>query len=203
MKKFCWILYIFIHLFLLISCSSTDVDTKNTVSPVPEIFIKQDGLLLPVSESTVELRKMPFSIVVRFSKPGSIMLNASLSSETFNNALSGHQVNSLRGFKKTAIDEEPFNKSKALYISTETPQVWYYTDDSDHSFNSTEKIENYTICTREISFLIDYDSGNKQIEITKLKENFIYLVIISFDWNEDFTQIREKDRKLLRLKFIF
>jgi len=195
--------FVGIILSLFLSCRSGDIKNGKTLTPLPEIFIEQGGSILSVAESKVELRKMPFSIIVKFKNPDSIMVNASFLSETFNNSLAEIPVNSLRGFKNPGIDEEPFNKNKCLYISKDAPNIWYYTNDSDHSFNKTEKIENYIICTREITSLVDYDSGGKEIEIGKLKEDSIYLVIISFDWNEDFTQIKEKGRKAIELKFIF
>ena len=49
---------------------------------------------------------------------------------------------------------------------------------------------------------MDIDSESNITEITKIKRDSIYLVILSVDWNEDYTRMIEKNRKMIRLKFI-
>ena len=65
-----------------------------------------------------------------------------------------------------------------------------------------KKHEKGIICQRDILSIADIDSGSQAIELNKLKKDTIYLVIITVDWNEDYTKMIEKSRKLIKLKFI-
>ena len=122
--------------------------------------------------------------------------------ETFNNAKEGLPLNELSGFKNTGIAEELFNKDSVIYISFDSPNFWYYADDTDHRFNSVLKSENGYICTRDISGIVDLDGTGEKIDMIKIKQNEIFLVIIKSEWNEDYTKMIEKSRKVIKLKFI-
>ncbi len=185
---------------LLTGCGGNNI--KDTTPRSIEVYIEQGGNRIEVKDNTAELRRMPFSFIFNFSKPDSIFVSASFSSDTFNNAGAGLQLEELTGFKNAGVDEEPFNKDNLLYISANTPNLWYYTDNSDNSFNLIKKHEKGIICQRDITSVSDVDSGNQVTDISKLKKDSIYLVFLSVDWNEDYTRMIEKSRKLIKIKFI-
>lgn len=198
MKKFL-MLIIFLPV-MIISCGGKDI--KDTQPRLVDIFIEQAGNRIDIKDNTAELRRTPFSFIINFSRPDSIFINASFSSETFNNAQAGLPLSELIGFRNPGIDEEPFNRQNILYISNDKPNLWYYTDDTDHRFNLIKKHEHGIICQRNILSLADIDSESEKTELGKLKNSIIYLVIVTVDWNEDYTKMIEKSRKLIKLKFI-
>jgi len=193
-------LIIFLLSLLIAGCGGKDI--KDTQPRMVEIFIEQAGNRIDIKDNTAEIRRIPFSFIINFSRPDSIFINASFSSESFNNALAGLPLSDLIGFKNPGIDEEPFNKQNTLNISIDNPNLWYYTDDTDHRFNLIKKHERGIICQRNISYIADIDSDSQITELNKLRNNIIYLVIVTVDWNEDYTKMIEKTRKLIKLKFI-
>jgi len=198
MKKFPFIIMLLTA--IIAGCGGKDI--KDTQPRLVEVFIEQSGNRTDIKDNTAEIRRMPFSFIINFSRPDSIFINASFSSESFNNALAGLPLNELIGFRNPGIDEEPFNKQNILYLSNDTPNLWYYTDDTDHRFNLIKKHERGVICQRNILSIADVDSENQKTELNKLKKDTIYLVIVTVDWNEDYTKMLEKSRKLIKLKFI-
>jgi hypothetical protein len=198
MKKFPFIIMLLTA--IIAGCGGKDI--KDTQPRLVEVFIEQSGNRIDIKDNTAEIRRMPFSFIINFSRPDSIFINASFSSESFNNALAGLPLNELIGFRNPGIDEEPFNKQNILYLSNDTPNLWYYTDDTDHRFNLIKKHERGVICQRNILSIADVDSENLKTELNKLKKDTIYLVIVTVDWNEDYTKMLEKSRKLIKLKFI-
>ncbi len=198
MKKF-WIMIILLAVFIP-GCGGGDL--KDTRQQSIEIFIEQRGTRIDISDNTVELRRAPFSLMFRFPRPDSIFINASFKSETFNNALIGLPLNELIGFKNPGIDEEPYNRNSILYVSDNTPNLWYYTDDTDHRFNLIEKKDEKIICRRDIVSIVDIDDESRQTELLEIKQDTLFIVIVSVDWNEDYTRMIEKSRKMLKLKFI-
>lgn len=198
MKKF----QIIIILLAAVIAGCGGRDIKETETGMVEIYIEQGGSRIEIRDNTAELRRTPFSIVFKFSRPDSIFVNASFSSESFNNASNGLPLSELIGFKNPGIDEEPFNKQSILYISNDAPNLWYYTDDTDHRFNLIKKDDMGITCQRDILSVADIDAGSQKTELIKLKKDIIYLVIVTVDWNEDYTRMIEKSRKLIKLKFI-
>lgn len=193
---------VFIILLTVLFSACGGQNIKETEQREIEVFIEQGGNRIEIKNNTAELRRIPFSLIFTFSRPDSIFVNASFNSETYNNAIIGIPLNELIGFKNPGIDEEPFNRQNLLYISAATPNLWYYTDDTDHRFNLVKKSDPSIICQRNIISFMDIDSESNITEITKIKRDSIYLVILSVDWNEDYTRMIEKNRKMIRLKFI-
>ncbi len=198
MKKFPLIIILLSAIFS--GCGGRGL--KDTQPRLVEVFIEQAGNRIDIKDNTAEIRRIPFSFIINFSRPDSIFINASFSSESFNNALAGLPLSDLIGFRNPAIDEEPFNKQNLLHISNDTPNLWYYTDDTDHRFDLIKKHDKGIICQRNILALADLDSDSQKTELSRLKNGIIYLVIVTVDWNEDYTKMIEKTRKLIKLKFI-
>jgi len=193
-----------IILFLIIalySCSS-DKNIKKDMRDTIDVYIEQNGNRVNIVDDTAEIRRTKFIIQFKFSQPDSILINASFHPETFNNAREGLSLNELSGFKNTGISEELYNKESLIYISFDSPNFWYYTDDTDHRFNNVLKSENGFLCVREISGVIDLDGSGEKTDITKISQKEIFLVIIKSDWNADYTRMIEKNRRIIKLKFI-
>lgn len=195
---------LFIIVLIILTCygCSTDKNIKDEESDKIDLIIEQNGNRIDIVDDTAEIRRSAFSMRFKFTRPDGILINASFHSETFNNSKEGLPFNELTGFKNTLISEQLFNKDNVIFISFGSPNFWYYSDDSDHRFNSILKSENGYLCTRDISCIIDLDDSDDKIDISKVKEDEIYLVIIKIEWNKDYTQMIERNRKMIKLKFI-
>ena len=201
MNKGLYLIILSIFLIVSFGCSADKNIKKETIDKI-DVSIEQSGSNITISGDTAEIRRTKFLLKFKFTQPDSILINASYQAETFNNAKEGLPLDELSGFKNTGIAEELFNKEGLIYISYDSPNFWYYTDDSDHRFNSILKSESGLLCTREISSIIDLDGSGEKTDISLVKQKEIYLVIIKSEWNEDYTKLIEKSRKLIKLKFI-
>jgi hypothetical protein len=198
MKK---ILYILTVLILIQGCSA-DKNIKKIKSDKIDITIEQDGNVIDIIDDTAEIRRTKFSFKIKFLQPESLLVNASFKSETFNNAKEGLPLADLSGFKNTGIAEDLFNRESAIYLSKDSPNFWYYSDDLDHRFTSVLKTEDGYICSRDVSCIIDLDGTGEKTDLIKIKEKAIYLVLIKIEWNESFSKMIEKSRKVIKLKFL-
>ncbi len=199
MKK--WLLLIIPAVFAFYGCTAAG-NIKKTVPDKIDITIEQGANIIGIVDDTAEIRRTAFTIKFRFDQPDNILINASFNAETFNNAREGLPLSDLLGFRKSGIAEELFNKESVIYISSDSPNFWYYADDRDHRFNSVIKNESGYTCVREISGIVDQDGNGDKVDIKQVKQNEIFLVIIKSEWNEDYTRMIEKNRKMIKLKFI-
>ena len=173
------------------------------------VFI-QDGIIQQVVGNEISLKKETFSMVFYFNQPDGIFINASLKEDSFNAVLLQKPLDELPGFKGVGHQEEPFNKNKSIYISDKFPNYWMYTNNTSHRFNKIDIKNNVYICQRTIENLTldseenkdkDKDKSKNVIELTEMKEKYLYLVILKLEWNQDFSKRLEKKRKYYRIKF--
>jgi len=191
---------IFLLFLLIISCS----ENKRTSLKMEEklqISVIQNNIEIPIKEDTVELRRNSFSILIKFKKPDSVLVNASFSPETYNNSQYGNAINELTGFRNAPIAEELFNKNRILYVSKSVPGIWYYTNESDHRFNNIVIDGSTIICQRDIKKIINLDEKNSENDIIDFEKDNIFLVFIKTRWSEDFTREVEISRRVLKINF--
>jgi hypothetical protein len=188
-------------MLLCFGCAAEKIK-KQKISDTIDLTIEQSGNIIQINDDTAEIRRTKFTIILKFPQPESILVNASFKPDTFNNAREGLPINELAGFKHTGIPEDLFNRESVIYLSKDSPNFWYYADDSDHRFNSVLKSETGYVCSREISGIVDLDGSGEKIDLIKVRENIIYIVLIKVEWNESYTKIIEKHRKFLKLKFV-
>ncbi|PKL17465.1 MAG: hypothetical protein CVV49_10905 [Spirochaetae bacterium HGW-Spirochaetae-5] len=195
-------LYFILLLIITFNGCSSDKNIRKDMMDIIDVSIEQGGNIINIIDDTAEIRRTGFSLKFRFTQQDSILINASFQAETFNNAKEGLPLQDLAGFRSTGIAEELFNKDSVIYVSNDSPNFWYYTDDSDNRFNNVLKNENGYLCTREINGVIDLDGSAEKVDLIKIKQKEIFLVIIKSEWNEDYTKMIEKNRKIIKLKFI-
>jgi len=199
MKK--CLLFIIAAVITCYGCSA-DNNIKKEIPGKIDVSIEQSGNNISIIDDTAEIRRTKFTLKFKFNQPDNILINASFNAETFNNAKEGLPLSDLLGFRKSGIAEELFNKESVIYLSSDSPNFWYYADDKDHRFNSVLKNESGYICIRDISGIVDQDGTGEKTDLIQVKQNEIFLVILQIEWNEDYTRMIEKNRKVIKLKFI-
>ena len=196
----------FIYLALLINIAFFNCSNKNLIKDDAadriDVSVEQGDQIISIVDDTVEIRRINFSLIFKFKQPDSVFVNASFHPETFNNAKEGLPLDELAGFKDTSITEELYNKNSALYISYKSPNYWYYVDDNDHRFTSIVKNKDELICTREITGFIDFDGSGEKNNIGSVMQREFYLVVVKSEWNRDYTKRIEKNRRIIKFKFI-
>lgn len=185
---------------ILTGCSSTSIKEEANQNIIT-MSIKQNDETVEIMDNTVQLRRAPFSFLFNFTQPDGLLVHASMDNSTYLKAESGKPLSELPGFKNTSISEELFNKESVLYLSDDAPSYWYYTDETDSRFNSVQHEETGFTCRRDIKSIIDVTTGKNKLVSGQMKGDTIYIVIIKADWNKDYTERIELNRKLLKIIF--
>lgn len=197
MRKIIAILICFI---ILTGCASNAI-IEDTNQNIINMSIQQNGETAEFSDNTVQLRRAPFAFYFTFPQPDGILIHASMDNSTYLKAESGKPLAELPGFVNTSISEELFNKDSFLYLSDDAPSYWYYTDETDHRFNSVTTDEAGYTCRRDIKNIIDITTGRDKLASGKMNGDTIYIVIIKSDWNKDYSKRIELNRRLLKITF--
>ena len=197
------LIYLILPCYILIAgCSSG----KNTKDAPPfehfQISFEQDGMPVPVINRTVQLKKSPFSIIVRFPVPDGIFINTSFDSETLDEILLGLPLQEIQGFQGNSINEELYNRDEALIVSKSSPGFWHYTGDNEHNFSSVTEQNGIITCTRNISRIYDPDTMESPLPVEKIKENEIYISIMKMEWTDDYSKRIEKKRDYYTVRFL-
>jgi len=167
-----------------------------------DLYLEQDGRIINIIDDTAMINRKQFRFVFSFRQPDGILLNASFEPASYESAASGTPVENIPGFSNTGIAEEPFNPEYQMFISNDSPNYWYYADETDSRFDSVTKDETGFKCRRTISSFIELQGKAEKKEISKLKHDTIYIVISMIEWNDDFTKMIERSRRYFKIKFI-
>lgn len=195
-------IYLIASVIIFFTGCASDKNINKNIPEKIDAAIEQNGSAISIINDTAELRRTKFSIIFNFAQPDSVLINASFSPDSYNMARDGVPLKDIPGFKDTSIAEELFNRDSMLYISLKSSSFWYYTDDTDNRFNSVIKSESGLTCRRDIASLDNIDINTDKIDLVKMKQDVIYVIIVKFDWNEDYTQMIERGRKYFKIKFI-
>ena len=164
------------------------------------IGFEQSGQFIPVTNHQVVLEKKSFTVVVFFRQPDDILVNASLTPESFDLAKSGAALAEIPGFANLGMAEESFNPRTLLILSKDSPHYWYYANENDHRFNDIIPKNGQLICRRLITQVMQ--GGKQQLSIVKeLPGNTLYFVFLKTSWTTDFSKQIEQQRDYVKVIF--
>lgn len=167
-----------------------------------DLYLEQDGRIINIIDDTAMIKRKQFCFVFSFRQPDGILLNASFEPASYESAAGGAPVENIAGFRNTGIAEELFNPECEMFISNDSPNYWYYADETDSRFDYTAKDERGYTCRRTVSSFVDLHGKAEKQEISKIRQDAIYIVIVMIEWNDDFTKRIERSRRYLKIKFI-
>ncbi|PIE29277.1 hypothetical protein CSA57_09730 [candidate division KSB3 bacterium] len=165
------------------------------------VAFEQHGQLIPIANHQITLEKNSFSIVLFFKEPGSVLVNASLQSESFEQARDGVAFEQIQGFTDLGMAEEPFNPKTLLMLSKQAPHYWYYEDASKHRFNDVRWQEGLLVCRRIVAQVMYREKGRATLPLRDMRENAIYFVFMRTIWNQDFSGRFEQQREYVTVNF--
>lgn len=171
---------------------------------IPKYFavgFEQNGQLIPIEEHQIILQKKPFSIIIYFKQPDSVLVNASFAPGSFEQARSGIPLQKIAGFSDLGMAEEPFNPKTLLMISAQAPHYWYYEHEANHRFNDIRIKNGMLICQRIVGQIMYRDTTRKMIALRDIREDVLYLVFMRTEWTKDFRQQHEKQREYVKVIF--
>ncbi len=189
-------------LFALLSCGGNRELIRDSQFDEFTLEIEQNDILIQPANGAVSLSKSPFSIIIKFDRPGGVFINASFNESSLTPARNGVPEKEINGFKGAIIAEGLFNQDEALTISDNSPSYWYYTKDDDHRFSSVRTdAQGVITCKRRVTGFSIYDKSESLIDINDVAGRKLYLTVIKIEWNYDFTSKIEKKRDTLIIDF--
>jgi len=171
---------------------------------IPDYFavaFEQNGHLIPITDHQVVLEKKSFSIVLYFKQPDSVLLNASFSADSYNQARRGTPFGEIDGFADLGMAEEPFNPKTLLMISDHAPHYWYYDHAANHRFNDVQSKNGIFICRRIVGQVMYRDTNREVVSIKNMSEDTLYLVFAHTQWTQNFQQQIEQQREFVTVIF--
>jgi hypothetical protein len=189
--------------FFLIIALPTFGQTMNlpNITKYFAVGFQQDGRSIPIENHQVILKKKTFTIVLYFKQPDSVLMNASFSPDSFEQARAGMPLKDIPGFSDLGMAEEVFNPKTLLMISTNAPHYWYYENDANHRFNDVMRKNGILICRRIVAQVMYRDTTRKLATVKDMREDELYLVFMKTEWTNDFRQQFEKQREYVKVIF--
>jgi|GEM_PF-1140531 len=187
-------------ILLSFSCVTTDKDKVNDFSYF-RISFEQENKIIRSIDNEVKLQRKSFSILFEFTGPEGVLINASFNPDNYNSAKEKNKLNSLIKTSGKGFQEELYNKEKSLNISEKKLNFWNFTSSTNHRFNEIIKKKSTILCRRQVNFLIDHDKDKLKVPVESFEGDFLYLIILKTEWNEDFTVRNEKKRDYYKIIF--
>jgi hypothetical protein len=161
--------------------------------------IEQDGQKLSIRDHEVTLKKRPFEVLVAFSSPDAVLVNASFHAESYEAAKRGTPIGSIPGFAGSSVREELFNKDRTLIVGDETYHNWKCYSQSICNFDEVTSREGAVVCRRTVAKC--QEPGESAVDVANIDSPAIYLVFIRKQWSADPAQRVEKQRDYLKIAF--
>ena len=163
------------------------------------ISISQKGRMIEMKNNIVVLDDTTFNIILKFSEPMAVLVNASYNNETFTDAINNEPLSKLAGFKETGMAEVLFNPENRLLMKDRAPSYWHYESDSVNRFNTFSKDTNGITCTRTIDNILEIPARTS-IKIQNIEKD-IYLVFITYRRGKNVMDRIEEQRQCIKLEW--
>jgi len=163
------------------------------------VWVEQDGKKINAANNELTIKKKEFTLFFDFSEPMGILINASFNDQTYKSATEGNDIYELQGFKETGMAENLNNPNKEILLAKNAPSYWFYDDMQTHRFDNVEKKNGKYICRRLIKNL--YDIDNKKNIKAENVESPLYLVFISYKYEEDSYERIELKREMIKINW--
>ncbi len=197
--------YIIVCIVLGVLCVSFPVAGQQQIlsrtGPYFGIGIEQNGRAIPLENHEIVLQRAPFTLVLTFPGQEGVLVNASVTPETFEAAQSNKTFAEMKGFSDLGMAEEAFNPRALLMLSARAPHFWYYAHEGEHRFNDVVRRETAIICRRIVANVMYRDVSKQITSIRDIPEDSLYLVFMKTEWNHNYTQQFEKQRDYIKITF--
>jgi len=164
-----------------------------------EVSLQQHGKIIPIENHQAVLDKQAFTLLLTFRQPESVLVNASLTPESFERAVAGAPLEEIPGFRDLGMAEDPFNSRVALMVSNRAPHFWYYANETDHRFNEVIHQDGKVICKRIVANIMYRETSKQYFALKDIREQTLYLVFMKTTWTSDYRQQIEQQRDYLKI----
>lgn len=161
------------------------------------IGIFQNGIKIESSNDTFFIDKDKFEIVFSYKSPINFLVNGSVTPESYDIFYTENNLDKIPGFSGTGMAEGLRNDSLNITLSKDSPNAWFYEDETKNRFDkndeniirirSTRTIENITF------------QGEEAIPVGKSDISVLYLCIVEYEYKNYKRNILSKKR----IKIVF
>lgn len=174
-------------IFLFQSCKKDNPKKiDNSIQDIA-ITVKQNGETINPVDGVLRLQKSAFDMVVDFSSPTAVLVNAAFDDELISIVKSGQSVGHRPEFQKLhTLAVAPQNPDRIIYLDHDSAHPWYFENKEDTNFNQIDQGNNRYHCTRTIAHFSKPDNPGK-IKIKEINQP-LYLVFapaVIHDLNPD------------------
>jgi len=168
-------------LILLLSSLSLSGQTKDSIRF--KISIIQGGREYLINNNVISLKRQPFSFAITMNNHVDLCVNASFDSSTYFQARKGLASKNLKGFQDSdAMAVILKNEEKDIGITKEGYNVWFYENDSIHTFREIERKVDTIVCWIQIDKLTivsypKYGPEIVEVPLEKVKTD-LFLVFV-------------------------
>lgn len=167
-------------LSILAFAAAASYRAETKPAPGTEVYIIQDDTRQNVSSGTVAINKKEFTMVFVIHGTPEFKINFSGDSHIHDAALAKIDQSYLFPFFTGCSGaESDFNKNKDIFIHNDANQFWYYTDSTDHRFDSVLTENGTYTCTRTVKYYYDRDL-KQDIDISRYAGNTLYVTMIRY-----------------------
>ena len=191
--------FVTLSLITLIGSSFISPKENNQSEKKFHVSISQNGKTISDKNGVVKLKDTTFNIVLNFSEPMGILVNASYDKKTFKSAKKNKPLNELVVFTQTGMAERLSNSEREIFIHDQAPSYWYYESDSESRFNETSLTDQGIQCVRTIDNVYEVPTKST-LKVSEVKKD-LYLVFISYKRGDKISERLEVQRQYLKLKW--
>ena len=163
-------------------------------------YVVQDGVVLPIDQHVVKVKKRPFEIVLDLPNKKGIFVHMSYDEKTFNGAIENENVSGLPGFDNTAVFELWNNPDLSVFMADHQPMYWFIDHKSKTRFSSYEIINDRYLCVRKVDNIYDLDA-HQEVELSAMKQP-VYFTFLKFEEKGDNYRFKEVMRHEFKIEWV-
>lgn len=160
--------------------------------------ILQAGSEQFVRNGKIRLKKDTFQLAFSFSKDMAVYALATQDKEVFATYAKGKQISGPSHFVENPVEVSKAAKSKALFLSNDKANMWYYRGAKDHNFDIARQSTSI-LCTKNINSFQVLDNPNPSIKHMHEIETPLYLVLVCYRPGWSNLSVRESQRICLQI----
>ena len=166
-------------------------------SNLKTVSIHQGGMEIENVNNSYFVKRDQFEIVFSYKKPIDLLVNASEDPESFDVFYEEMNIRQVPGFSGTGIAERLRNDSFDIILSADSPNSWFYLNETSNRFDQNHQTSSGIVSTRTVKNIRTLGGESLPVAVSRIQT--LYLCIAEYEYvNQKLNILSRK-----RLKIIF
>ena len=146
-----------------------------------DVALRQDGRTVPIRDHQAHLARRPFALVLAFGKLERVLVHASFQPDMVRAVAAGRPMASVLPLPRRTPPAPLFNPQRALVVSDEAYQLWYYLGPAIHRFDKDgiREVDGAYLCRQTVAAYATPDGPTRPL--SRLRPHTLYLVLTATD----------------------